>query len=243
MRRTSLLAALVCVCLPLMANAYTVDELIAKNTEARGGESKLLALKSVRYTGKFKPGNGVELSFTQSIKRPGLARNELSMQGLTIVQAYDGKEGWQINPFQGRKDPERMPADDIKSLVDAADLDGPLVRAKAKGNKIEYLGTEDVDGSDAHKLRVVEANGDKRIIYLDPDYFLAIRILYQRQIHGHESEQEVDLGDYEKVDGVYVPFEVAVGPKGATEKAQLVIDKAQANLPLDDALFHFPAQQ
>lgn len=242
MRKTSLLAALICACLPLAAAAYTADELIAKSTAARGGSDKLAALKSVRCSGIYKPGGGVELAFTQMVKRPAMVRDEFALQGLSVVQAYDGREGWQINPFQGRKDPERMPADDIKDLVDDADLDGPLVQYQAKGNKVEYLGTEDVDGSDAHKLRVTQANGDKRLIYLDPDYFLPIRVLYQRQIHGREVEQEMDLGDYEKVDGVYLPFEIAVGPKGATDKAEIIIDKAEANVPLDDALFHFPAK-
>ncbi len=32
-------------------------------------------------------------------------RTEASIQGLTAVQAWDGKEAWQISPFQGRKDP------------------------------------------------------------------------------------------------------------------------------------------
>jgi outer membrane lipoprotein-sorting protein len=241
MRKTSMLAALLCACLPLGAAAISADELIAKNIEARGGASALAALKTVRYTGTFKPGGGIEFGFTQIVKRGGV-RNELAVQGLVIVQAYDGKEGWAINPLQGRKDPERMPADDIKSLVDQADLDGPLIDYKAKGNKVEYLGTEDVDGSDAHKLRVTQANGDKRIVFLDPDYFLTIREITQRQVRGREVESEVDFGAYEKVDGVYVPFEIAAGPRGATEKGTLVIDKAEPNVTADDALFRFPAK-
>jgi hypothetical protein len=202
--------------------------------------SRLEALKSVHFAGTYKPGGGIEFGFQQTVKR-GMVRSELSVQGLTIVRAYDGKEGWQINPLQGRKEPERLSADDVKSLADQADLDGPLVDYKAKGNKVEYLGTEDVDGSEAHKLRVTQANGDKKIMFLDPDYFLEIRRIEQRQMHGREVEQEIDYGDYEKVDGVYLPFEIAVGGKGDTDKAQIAIDKADANIAVDDALFHFPA--
>jgi hypothetical protein len=241
MRRTPLLAALICACLPLAAGAYTADELIAKHIEARGGMGKLAALKSLRLSGAFKPGGGIEFGFSQTVKR-GMVRNELSVQGLVIVQAYDGKDGWQVNPLQGRKDPERMPGDDIKNLVDQSDLDGPLVDYKGKGSKVEYLGTQDVDGSEAHKLRVTLANGDKRILFLDPDHFLTIREVDQRQVRGREVEQEIDFGDYEQVDGVFMPFEIAIGPKGAPEKAQLIIDKAEANVAADDALFHFPSK-
>jgi len=241
MTRLFLLAA--ASVLPFAAHAFTADELIAKNIEARGGAAKLAALKSVHYTGTFKPGGGVEFGFSQTIKRGGMVRNEFVVQGLTIINAYDGKDGWRINPLQGRKDPERLSADDVKNLIDQADLDGPLVDYKAKGNKVEYLGTEDVDGSEAYKLRVLEKNGDKRVIFLDPDHYLAIRTLYQRMIRGHEVETEVDYGDYEQVNGVYFPFEVAAGPKGEPDKAQFVADKIEANLPLDDAMFHFPAKK
>jgi hypothetical protein len=242
MTRLLLLAAVIAACFPFGASAFTADELIAKNIAARGGMGKLEALKSVHFTGTLKPGGGVEFGVSEVVKRGGMIRDEISVQGLTIVQAYDGKEGWHINPLQGRKDPERVPADDMKNLVDQADLDGPLVDYKAKGNKVEYLGTEDVDGSQAHKLRVTKPNGDKKIIFLDPDYFLAIRELDQRQVHGREVELETDFGDYEKVEGVYLPFEIAAGGKGDSEKAQLVIDKAEANVAADDAQFHFPAK-
>jgi hypothetical protein len=48
---------------------------------------------------------------------------------------------------------EKMSADDTKSLMEDADIDGPLVDWKAKGSTVEYLGTEDVDGTQAHKLK------------------------------------------------------------------------------------------
>ena len=41
-----------------------------------------------------------------------------------------------------------------------ADIDGPLVDWKSKGHKVEYLGTEDMDGTQAHKLKVTAA-GDR----------------------------------------------------------------------------------
>src|ERR1041384_6847960 len=109
MRRTPLLAALLCAGLPLLAHAITADELIAKNVAARGGADKLKAIATLKITGTYKPGGGVEFGVVNYNKR-GMARDEYSLQGLTVIQAYDGKDGWQVNPFQGRKDPERMSA-------------------------------------------------------------------------------------------------------------------------------------
>ena len=225
-------------------NQPTVDELIAKNIEAKGGAAALNNLQTVRLTGKLLvPVQGqIELAFLQVNKRPDEVRTEASLQGMTQIEAYDGKEGWKVSPFFGRKDPERMSADDVKALIEDTETGGPLVDWKAKGSTVEYLGTEDVDGTPAHKLKVVRKNGDVSFVYLDPDHFLEIRIVTERVRHGAHEEIEMDLGDYEQAGGVFVPTSIEVGPKGSPDKQQTIIDKVEANVPVDDTIFHFPGQ-
>ena len=221
----------------------TVDELIAKNIEAKGGAGALRGLQTVRVTGKMLVQEGqIQLTFMQIKKRPDDARSEASLQGMTQIEAYDGKEGWRISPFLGRKDPERMSADDVKALVEDSEMDGPPVDWEAKGNTVEYVGTEDVDGTPAHKLKVTRKNGDVSFVYLDPDHFLEIRVLTQRTRHGAYEEVETDLGDYEKAGNVFVPTSIEFGRKGDPDKQKIIIDKVEANVPVDDAIFHLPGQ-
>jgi len=222
----------------------TVDELVAKNIEAKGGAAALHDLQSLRLTGKLlvQQGGEIELGYLQIKKRPDEVRTEASLQGMTQIQAYDGKEGWKVSPFFGRKDPERMSADDVKALIEDSEIDGALVDWTAKGSSVEYLGTEDVDGTPAHKLKVVRKNGDVSFVYLDPDHFLEIRVLTERMRHGAHEEVETDLGDYEKAGGVFVPTSFEVGRKGAPDKQRVIIDKVEANVPVDDTIFHFPGQ-
>jgi hypothetical protein len=223
-------------------NQPTVDELVAKNIEAKGGATALHDLQSLRLTGKLLvPDAGqIELGYLEIKKRPDEVRTEASLQGMTQIQAYDGKEGWKVSPFFGRKDPERMSADDVKAMVEDSEIDGALVDWKTKGSTVEYLGTEDVDGTPAHKLKVVRKNGDVSFVFLDPDHFLEIRIVTQRTKHGAYEEVETDLGDYEKDGGVFVPTSIEFGRKGAPDKQRIIIDKVEANVPVDDAIFHFP---
>jgi len=223
------------------ATAPTLDELVAKNVEAKGGAQAVHALQTLRRTGSLLVNEGkIRLGYTQIKKRPLEVRTEATLQGMTAVQAFDGKDGWQISPFQGRKDPERMSADDVKALMEDAEMDGPLVDWKEKGSTIEYVGREDVDGTNAYKIKVTRKNGDINFIYLDPDHFLEIRILTQRIQQGALVETETDLGDYEKIDGVLVPTSVDAGGKGDSDKQKIIIDKAEGNVPVDDAIFHFP---
>jgi hypothetical protein len=221
----------------------TVDELVAKNIEAKGGAAALRDLQTLRLTGKLLvQGGQIQYAYLQIKKRPGDVRTEASLQGMTQIEAYDGKEGWRVSPFFGRKDPERMSADDVKPLMEEAEIDGSLVDWKAKGSTIQYLGTEDVDGTLAHKLKVVRKNGDVSFVYLDPDHFLEIRILTERTRYGAQEEEETDLGDYENAGGVLVPTSIESGGKGAADKQKIIVDKIEANVPVDDAVFHFPGQ-
>src|SRR5512136_2195776 len=138
--------------LPLLSIAFaarlgaaepTIDDIVAKNIAARGGAEKIQALRSVRLTGTLVFGGGdfrVEAQWASLRKRPGLIRTEVSLQGLTAVNAWDGKEAWSVQPFQGRREPERVSPDEAKDLAREADLEGPLVGWREKGNKVEYLG-------------------------------------------------------------------------------------------------------
>jgi len=244
MRRTAaalLLAALFVSGSPA-ASALTAEELAAKNVAAKGGIDKLHAVKSLRLSGRvLVNGDAMRLDFVELVKPPQGVRVEATLQGLTQVQAYDGTQAWQIDPFQGRKDPEKLSADDAKGLAeDAADFMGPLVDYTAKGYALDYLGTEDIDGTDAHKLRVTRSNGDISYVYLDPDYFLEIRTVNRRIEHGVPKETVTDYGDYEKVAGTYFAFAQSSGAKGSTERQKVQIEKAEANAELADAVFQFP---
>jgi len=241
MRRVA--AVLIMIVATPAALAYSAAELAAKNVDARGGIDKLTAIQSLRLSGKVLVNGGtVELAYSALIKRPHSIRNEAQLQGLTLVQAYDGTQAWQINPFQGRKDPEKLSADDAKGLgEDAADFTGVLIDYQAKGYKLDYLGTEDIDGTEAHKLRVTRSNGDISYVYLDPEYFLEIRVVNRRIEHGVPNETITDYGDYEKVNGVYLPFGLESWQKGSSERQKVQVDKAEANVSASDALFEFPA--
>jgi outer membrane lipoprotein-sorting protein len=225
----------------LPAPALTADELVAKNIEARGGLAAIQAIKTLTCKGTLRFGGQFEMTFTRYQKAPDSLRIEAGLQGLVAVQAWDGNEAWQISPFQGRKDPERMSADDARALADEAPIGGPLADYRARGSRIEYLGTEDVDGTEAHKLKVTLANGDVQTVWLDPDYFLEIRILGQRTVRGTEVETVTDYGDYEKVAGVYFPFSISSEDKADGNRQQITIVDAEANVPVADDLFAFPA--
>jgi outer membrane lipoprotein-sorting protein len=226
---------------PLAAADPTADEIIAKYVAKIGGADKLQAVKTLKKTGKFTGGGGFEARIAEENKRENMIRQEFTLQGMTGITAYDGKEGWKIEPFQGKKDVEPLGEDELKQIVEDSDFDGPLVHYKEKGNKVELVGKEPVEGTDAWKLKVTLANGDVQHYYMDTDYFVPIKVEYKRVVRGAERESETSIGDYKEVAGVYFPHSFESGQKGSSNRAKVVYDKIEANVPLDDSLFHKPA--
>jgi hypothetical protein len=226
----------------LGASAQTVDEVIAKNIQAKGGLEKLKSVRSVRTTAKFSQG-AIRVEYRQENKRADKVREEYVIQGLAQVQAYDGKTGWQISPFSGRKDPELLSRDDLKSLAVDADMDGPLVEYKKKGHKAELVGHDSVEGTDCFKIKLSMENGDVRYYYLDADSFLELKIEVQTTIRGTLQESELYFGDYEQVNGIYYPFAIEQAQKGSASRTQISVEKIEQNLLLEDTRFTMPVSK
>jgi len=222
------------------ARAQTADEIIAKYVKTVGGAEKIAAATTLKRTGKFIGGGGFEAVVTQENKRPNMVRNEFQIQGMVGINAYDGKNGWKIEPWGGKKDPEELGEDEMKSIIEDSDFDGPLVDYRKKGNKVEYVGLEPVEGTDAIKLKVSVPNGDVYFYYMDTDYYVPIKIETKRLVRGAERETETILGDYKEVNGWYLPFSLEIGPKGSQSKQKITFETIEANVPLDDSIFRKP---
>jgi hypothetical protein len=227
-------------CLAASAGAQTADELVTKNLQAKGGLDKIKAIKTLRMKGRLNQG-GFTAVVGQELKRPAMLRTTFTVQGMTAIQAYDGQAGWQISPFQGRKDPELLGEDDLRDLVEDADMDGPLVDYKEKGHTVEYLGHDTVDGDDVYRLKCTLKNGDIVYYYLDPDSSLEIRTERQQFIRGAVRERQSDLGSYKPVAGVMFPYSIESGPKNnPSVRSKVTIESIEANVPIDDTAFKMP---
>lgn len=223
-----------------VAAQMSVDEIIAKHLEAIGGMDKLKAVKTVRMTGTMTVGPGIEAPVVMELKRPSSMRLDFTVQGMTGTQAYDGKVGWTLMPFQGSTTPQPVAGDELQMMAEQADIDGPLVDYKAKGNTVELLGKEPVDGADAYKLKVTLKNGVVRTMYIDAEHFLQVKEESKRTIRGSEVEGETILGDYKEVGGMMFPHSVDSGQKGNPQRQKIAVEKIEVNVPIEDSRFKMP---
>lgn len=224
------------------ASAQTVDEIIAHYLKTVGGMEKIEAVQTLRRTGKFIGGGGFEAAIMQENKRGNSVREEFALQGMIGVNAYDGRTGWKIEPWNGKKDAESLGEEEMKSILEDSDFDGPLVNYKQKGNKVEFVGMDTFEGTDTFKLKVTKPNGDIYFYYLDTDFYVPIKYDTKRLVRGAEREYETALGDYKEVNGWFLPFSVEVNAKGSQDKQKLIYQKIEANVSIDDSRFGMPTK-
>ncbi len=223
------------------ALAQDVDEILAKHYEAVGGLDTIKGIESIKLTGTVLiPAQGMEIPFISYNARPMKSRVESTFQGMTMVQAYDGETAWMIMPWTGNTDPQVMPAPQAESFVEQADMDGPLVDYEAKGNKVELLGKEDLEGTDVYKLKVTLKNGNERFYYLDTEYYLPLQATGTTEQMGQKVEVVSSMGDYKEVGGMMMPHSIEQKMNGQTQ-TQITVETVELGVEAPGDLFMMPA--
>lgn len=191
------------------AQAQTVDEVIDKHIAALGGKENLNKIQNVISEGSLSV-QGIEIGVTVTQVNNKLARQDIFVNGMTGFDMLTDKEGWTYMPFNGMQKPEPKTADDVKEGLSDLDIAGPLVDYAAKGNKVELLGKEDVDGTECYKLKVTLASGKDETYFIDPATNMIIRTKKMQKANGQEVEVQSDFSDYRDVEGVKMPYSIGL---------------------------------
>lgn len=225
---------------PGALRAETLDALIARHVEARGGMERLQSIETLRASGRAKAGPGREALVTREVKPPGRVRTEFAFQGVTAVFACDGSLCWSVEPMAGIFEARRMSEGDASLSTEHADIVGPLVDWKAKGHAVELLGKETIDGQEAYKLKVTLSGGGEQIDYLDAETALLVRRETRRTLGGELLELQTTFSDFRPVGGVVFPHLIRSSAEGRAEVLEVIVEEAELNTPIDDGRFEMP---
>jgi hypothetical protein len=219
----SLLAVLV-LGAPLCSQ--TLDEVLAKNYQARGGLDKLKALAGWKLSGKMVvAAQGLDLPVVIWQKAPDKMRVETTFQE-------------KIMPFLS-EDAQPMPPEQDKLFREQAVFDNPLVVFREKGYKLELLGSEEMEGKPVFKLKLVKADGKEIFYYLAAGSGLELKISLLMKTGESESLVEILYGDQRLVNGLMMPFTVENRLNGQAQM-QMTFEEIEINPAMGDALFAMP---
>ncbi len=217
----------------------TLDSLVARYVEARGGAERLASIETLRMTGRATAGPGREAEVSREVRPPGRIRTEFAFQGVTSVYACDGSECWYVDPMQNVFEAELMSADETAVAMEEADVLA-AVDWKEKGHQVELLGLEEIDGRGAYKFNVVLSNGPSRTVWLDAETALVVRREMYRARGGRTVEVRTDYGDFREVEGLVFPHSIRTGAVDSEDVLEVTVERIEINAPLDDSRFAMP---
>lgn len=222
------------------AFSQDADEIINNYFENTGGLAAWNKLSSLKITMVMEM-QGMQLEGTMYQKRPDKQRMDISVQGKTIVTAYDGEVGWMINPMMGSEDPQKMPPEAVEQMKEQK-FESELLNYKEKGHSIELQGTEEVEGTETYKIQLTKKNGDVEYYFFDTEYY--VPIMERRSINvGPTKGQEIEtyISDYQEVGEFMMPFFIEAKSGGQTIQ-KMTFTVYSINEELDDSLFTMPVK-
>ncbi|TKC89477.1 hypothetical protein FAZ69_11130 [Trinickia terrae] len=236
--------AALCACQQLPGQSLSADQIIEKNTAARGGLDAWRKIQTMVWSGHVDSANAPvrDMPFILAMKRPNKTRFEITVFNQKALRVFDGHEGWRLGG-SGAGSPSLRPysGDELTSARDEQVIDGPLIDHEAKGVGVTLDGVEQVGGHDAYRLTLKLPSGAIRHVWIDGRTFLDVK--YDREVHGPRGPVTVEViySDYKSIDGLQIPLKIESGAAASPKKDTLIIEKVSLNPPLDDAIFARPA--
>ena len=218
----------------------TIDQLLEKYADARGGASRWKKLSSMEWTGTGTTFS-VTAPFTLTLKRPDLYRFERTIMTRPVVIGYDGETAWWSNPLMGADWAVEVPLPEAAVIRHEADLEGPLFNSRGKGHQVEFVGLGDVDGEPAYELKVTLKDGAEETWYIDPDSYVEIARLSSGADFGRSMEKWTYFSDFRKVNGLVLPHRIEM--EFGNRHEVLSLEKVRVDLDIDDARFRMPVSE
>ena len=213
------------------AISQSAEEVIAKHIEAIGGAEAWKKVNSIKMEGTMQV-QGAEVAITQTVLHGKGSRHGISVMGMNGFTIITPTSGWNFTPFNGQQTPEPMTAEDIAKGQSSLDAQGVVIDYAAKGHTVEYLGKDDVDGTECFKVKINVKGEDPQTMFFDTKSYLLIRQVVKQSRNGQEAEVTTNFSNYEKL-----PEGILVSKSMTLPFGEMNITKITINGPVDESIF------
>jgi hypothetical protein len=214
-----------------ISRAQTADEIIDKYLIAIGGKEKWRQVKSMIIEGQIEV-QGVEIPFTQTAIRNVGVRVDAEFQGQKIIDITTPKAGWSQNPLAGKTTLQPLSEEELKDKLDELEIQDEFVDYKERGSTVEYLGKDEEDGNEYHKIKLTTKNEKETTYFFD----LKTNLIYKEESVTKQQGQEMKVIsknlNYQTTDfGIKIPFKSDMG------MMVNVLKKVTINPTIDESIF------
>lgn len=226
-----LILSLAAIALFQISFGQTADEIVNKHIEAIGGADNWKKMTSVIMEATMKA-QGAEIKLTRTQVHNKAMRMDIAVMGMSGYQILTAKEGWSFMPFQGQTKAEPMTADDVKTSQDQLSLLDEFITYKELGKKLEYLGKDDLEGTECFKLKLTDKDGQETTFWIDPATYYTLKQTQKVKANGKEVESVTSYSNYKKIEeGIVYPFTVSA------DWGESEITKLTFNSKIDESIF------
>ncbi|HAF29780.1 MAG TPA: hypothetical protein DCG75_12110 [Bacteroidales bacterium] len=232
-----IITLLVFICSPFLLIAQNADEIIAKHIAAHGGAEKWDKLESVKINGQFTGFSEVKDFFSVKTSS-GSYYSEYYLGQHKLIEGFDGKEGWTIDPWQEILFPRKINLAEKNVLMQKAEFFTPFYKYNERGNKVEYVGKENIDGIDAFVLKLTRVNGKTETWYLNSETYLEYKCESDWIDFARGLPSESYFDDFRTIDGLVIPFYIE---RTFWQRNRVtVIENIELNPEINKSIFEFP---
>ena len=213
----------------------TADQILAKYTDAIGGQAAIDKMKTRVMKGTYAGFNGAELVFEAYLSAPDKFYISVTTPQGTNERGFDGKIAWEKNA-RGVNELKNPVLDQMKSMF----LSFSNIKLKEEFTRLRLGGTDKIGDRNVVIVSGTADNHRARLFFDAETGLLLRRISYTETMIGVIPEQ-IDFEDYRDVDGVKLPFTVKISSVEPGLVSTRKYSEIKMNAPVDDSKFKMPA--
>jgi photosynthetic reaction center cytochrome c subunit len=216
----------------LAAGAPTVDAILAKFAQAKGGEDALSKINT-RAIQLDETRNGQTTSITAYQKAPGEMYSTLTTPQGNASIFTDGTHAW-ITTDRGS-----FEANGFEAIVLTREAQMNPIAALQNYKSKRLRGQAKIGDATTYVVQATAPDGDIEFLFFDEQSGLLIRRLIRDRTVFGALQIEADYSDFRLTDGVNIPYKITWYATGQTET--YVVKDVKDNAPVDDSKFQPPA--
>lgn len=230
---------LILFCLGGLGFSQDAEAIMEKASKALGSEAAFDKISSSMMQGRMSLPQGMEAKMTTYEKEGGKMLVEMKAEGNGMSfesrQGCDGTDCFAqdnmmgLRLLEGQEKEAMMLQNGIKSHLNWRDL----------YEKLEYQGTEDVNGRKTHKIHAVSKDGMSMVNYYDAETYLLLRSNVKQQSVMGLVDMALYFHDYKTVEGIKYASRMVTEVMG--QNITVNIDSLTLNIPIPDSKFAIPA--
>lgn len=216
----------------IIVNAQSLEDIIGRYTEANRLD-KISKHTTIRISARTSI-MGMEMPMEMWMKKPDKFKSKTSFNGTDIIQVFDGRKGYMLNPMAGSSEPVEMSSEQIGEILRNNLFNNYMANYLAEG-KLTLTGEESVNGKPSYKIRADLGNGIAAVMFIDKSSYLLAKTVADVNQGGMSMTVESYPSDYTEINGLLFPMKTTTSAGGMD--IVTTFTRVEVDVPMEDDVF------